>query len=169
MLLILAAAGYFVAAASGIADPSLRATADAVGDGRVWLLLTSALEPQGAAPLAQVAAGAALAALLIAREGALTWWCAALAGQVGSAVVAYGLIGLAGVERVASQPDYGVSCVIGGTAGALLVSGRSSRLALAAGVLAALALIPGWGSWLGIQHPLSIAFGAAAAWPLVRA
>ena len=68
-------------------DPSLHASAEAVGDGRVWLLLTSALEPQGPYPLLQVAGAAALAALLIAREGARVWGCAALAGHVLSALV----------------------------------------------------------------------------------
>ena len=69
---------------------SLHASAEAVGDGRVWLLLTSALEPQGPYPLLQLAGAAALAALLIARAGARAWACAALAGHVLSAVVVYG-------------------------------------------------------------------------------
>ena len=150
-------------------DPSLHASAEAVGDGRVWLLLTSALEPQGPYPLLQLAGAAALAALLIAREGARVWGCAALAGHVLSALVVYGLMGLAGAEAAAAQPDYGISCVVGGTIGGLLVSARGSRLALAAGVLGAVALIPGTRGWYGLEHPLSIVFGAAAAWPLVRA
>ena len=151
-------------------DPALHSSAEAVGDGRVWLLLTSALEPQGPCPLLQLAGAAALCALLIARAGARTWGCAAFAGHVLSAVVVYGLMGLAGVgAAVAAQPDYGISCVVGGTVGGLLVSARGSRLALAAGVLGALALIPGTRGWYGLEHPLSIAFGAATAWPLVRA
>ena len=150
-------------------DPALHASAEAVGDGRVWLLLTSALEPQGPYPLLQLAGAAALAALLIPRAGARVWCCAALAGHVLSAMVVYGLMGLAGADAAAAQPDYGISCVVGGTVGGLLVSARGSRLALAAGLLGAVALIPGTRGWYGLEHPLSIVFGAAAAWPLVRA
>jgi len=150
-------------------DPALHASAEAVGDGRVWLLLTSALQTQGPYPLLQLAGAAALSGLLIGRAGARTWGCAALAGHLLSAVVVYALMGLAGAEAAAAQPDYGISCVVGGTVGGLLVSARGSRLALAAGVLGAVALIPGTRGWYGLEHPLSIVFGAAAAWPLVRA
>ena len=66
-------------AAIGIVAP---ASADAVADGRVWLLLTSGLAAQEPAPLAQVAIVAAVAALAIARLGAAAWWRAALAGHV---------------------------------------------------------------------------------------
>jgi len=151
-------------------DPALHASAERVGEGRVWLLLTSALEPQGPYPLLQLAGAAVLAAVLVARAGTRVWLCAALAGHVLSAVVVYGLMGLAGVgAAAAAQPDYGISCVVGGTVGGLLVSARGSRLALAAGGLGAVALIPGTHGWYGLEHPLSIVFGAAAAWPLVRA
>ncbi len=150
-------------------DPALHASAEQVGQGHVWLLLTSALEPQGPYPALQLAGAAALAAILIARAGARTWCRAALAGHVLSAVIVYGLMGLAGAAAAAAQPDYGISCVVGGTVGGLLVSARGSRLALAAGVLGAVALIPGTRGWYGLEHPLSIVFGAAAAWPLVRA
>jgi hypothetical protein len=150
-------------------DPALHASAEEVGDGRVWLLLTSALEPQGPYPLLQLAGAAALAAVLIARAGARVWCRAALAGHVLSAVVVYGLMGLVGAGAAAAQPDYGISCVVGGTVGGLLVTARGSRLALAAGVLGAVALIPGTRGWYGLEHPLSIVFGAAAAWPLARA
>ena len=85
-------------------DPALHASAEAVGDGRVWLLLTSALQPQGPYPLLQLAGAAALSGLLIARAGPDVG-CAALAGQVLSAVVVYALIGLAGTEAAAAQPD----------------------------------------------------------------
>ena len=150
-------------------DPSLHSSAEAVWDGRVWLLLTSALEPQGPHPLLQLAGAAVLSGVLIARAGARTWACAALAGHVLSAVVVYALMGLAGASAAAAAaPDYGISCVVGGTVGGLLASARDSRLALAAGVLGAVALIPGTHGWYGLEHPLSIVFGAAAAWPLVR-
>jgi len=58
---------------------ALHASAEAVGDGRVWLLLTSAFEPQGAYPLLQLVGAAALAALLVARAGVRALCCAVLA------------------------------------------------------------------------------------------
>ena len=194
--LALLAVAYFAAVARGFPDADLRASAEAVADGRLWLLLTSALDGQGDAPLLQVSAAAAVAALVVAREGPLAWWASALAGHVGSALLAYAAIGAAvalgssGAERVAGRPDFGVSCVLGGGVGALLVSGvvslrrdraaprdggartgpaRGDVLATAVGVAGALVLLPGSLGWYGVEHPLSIALGAAAAWPLARA
>ena len=163
MLLTLLAAAYFVVAAIGIEDPALQASAEAVGDGRVWLLLTSALEPQGAYPLLQVAGAAALAALLIVRAGAGVWWCCALAGHVLSAVTVYVLMGFDEVS-----PDYGVSCMAGGTVGGLLVYGRGSKGATAAALAGVVVLLVSSHGDYWLEHPLSIAFGAAAAALLVR-
>jgi hypothetical protein len=161
MVLTLLAAAYFVVAAVGIEDPALHASAEAVGDGRLWVLLTSALEPQGAYPLLQVAGAAGLAALLIARagaRGARVWWCCALAGHVLSAVAVYVVLGFDG-----AQPDYGISCVAGGTIGGLFVYSRGSRAALAAALAGTAVLLVNSSGRYGLEHPLSIAFGAAAA------
>jgi hypothetical protein len=157
----LLAAAYFAVAAVGIVAP---ASADAVAGGRVWLLLTSGLAAQAPAPLAQVAITAAVAALVIARLGAAAWWRAALAGHVLSALIVYALIGLAGATEAATEPDYGVSCVLGASLGALLTV-RRDRVATTVGVLGALALLPLSFGWLGLEHPLSVAIGAAVtAW-----
>ncbi len=158
MVLTLLAAAYFAVAAVGIEDPALQASAEAVGDGRLWLLFTSALEPQGAYPLLQVAGAAGLAALLIARASARVWWCCALAGHVLSAVAVYVVLGFDG-----AQPDYGISCVAGGTIGGLFVSSRGSRAALAAALAGTAVLLVNSHGRYGLEHPLSIAFGAAAA------
>ena len=158
-LLCALAAAYFGVAAVGIVVP---ASAEAVAHGRVWLLLTSALAAQGPAPLAQVTLAAAVAALAIGRIGAAAWWRAALAGHVGSALIVYALIGLAGAERAANTPDYGVSCVLGASCGALLTVKGAPRVI---GVVGTLALLPLSFSWIGLEHPLSVAIGAAVtAW-----
>ena len=138
------------------------ASAEAVAHGRVWLLLTSALAAQGPVPLAQVALAAAVAAFAIGRIGAAAWWRAALAGHVGSALIVYALIGLAGAERAASTPDYGVSCVLGASFGALLTVKGAPRVI---GVVGTLALLPLSLTRIGLEHPLSVAIGAAVtAW-----
>lgn len=184
--LVVLAIAYFATVAFGPFDHGVRSSADAVARGQVWLLLTSALGVRGDAPGLQIAAAAAVAALVIAREGPLTWWVAAVAGHVLSAVFAYALIGVAitlgsaGADRAAPQPDFGVSCVLGGSIGAALVSGveglRSHRagrragdvLATGIGVTGALILIAFSIGWYAVEHVLSVAIGAAAAWPLIR-
>ena len=118
--------------------------------------LSSALTAQGPLPLLQVAVAAVAAWLVIARAGAWFWWRAALAGHIGSALIAYALIWMAGAE--ARVPDYGVSCVLGASWGDLLaLPGRRW-----VGLVGALALLPLSFSWLGLEHPLSIALGFAA-------
>jgi hypothetical protein len=153
------AGAYFAVAAVG---PVLPASADAVGRGRVWLLLTSALAAQGPLPLVQVGVTAAVAALAITRAGTTAWWLATLAGHVGSALIAYALIAVAGAAHAAATPDYGVSCVLGASLGVLLTV-RGDRLATAVGVIGSLALLPLSFGWIGLEHPLSIAIGASVA------
>ena len=151
----LAALVYFAVAAVGIVAP---ASADAVAHGQVWLLLTSALAAQGPLAHLQVALTAACAALVIDRLGAAAWWRAALAGHVGSALIVYALIVLAGAHEAASTPDYGVSCVFGASLGALLtVRERPATLLAVAGMLA---LVPLSLSWLGLEHLVAVALGA---------
>jgi hypothetical protein len=152
------AAAYFVVAAIGVYLP---ASADDVAHGRVWLLLTSGLEAADPWPLVQVAVAAAIAVLMIVRTDAWTWWRAALAGHIGSALIAYALIAAAGAHEAAQTADYGVSCVLGASFGAALAI-PGLRLVGLAGTLA---LAPLSFGWLGIEHPLSIALGfAVTAW-----
>jgi hypothetical protein len=152
------AGAYFAVAAVGVHLP---ATAGEVAHGRVWLLLTSGLAAQTPAPLLQVAITAAFAALVIVTAGAATWWRAALTGHVGSALIAYALIAAAGAHAAAAEPDYGVSCVFGASCGALLACRRTRRI----GAAGALALVPLSFTWLGLEHPLSVALGfAVTAW-----
>ena len=157
--LVVSAAAYFAVAAVGAVLP---ASADAVGRGGVWLLLTSALAAQGPLPLVQVGLTAAVAALAITRAGATTWWLATLAGHVGSALIAYALIAAAGAGHAAATPDYGVSCVLGASLGVLLTV-RGDRVATLVGVAGSLALLPLSFGWIGLEHPLSVAIGAGIA------
>lgn len=156
------AAAYFVAVIVVSGPP---ASAAAVAHGRVWLLLTSALDVQGPLPLAQVAIAAAVAGLAIMRLGAWAWWRAALAGHVGSALAAYAAIGLAvllgsaSAERAASRPDYGISCVLAASLGALLVT--RDRVAIAVGAAGTVALVPLSLGWYGSEHLVAVAIGAA--------
>jgi hypothetical protein len=151
------AAAYFVVAAVGVVAP---ASADAVAGGRIWLLLTSALAAQGPAPLTQVVVAAAVAALVVNRLSAAAWWRAALAGHVLAALIAYTAIALAGATGAAAVSDYGVSCVLGASLGALLTV-HGDRVAVAVGAIGALAVLPLSFGWLGIEHPLSVVIGAA--------
>ena len=156
-LLLALAATYFVVAAVGVYLP---ASAGAVAHGRVWLLFTSALEAADPWPLAQVALTAAVASLVIVRAGVRTWWCAALAGHIGSALIVYALI--AAFDAPSDQVDYGVSCVLGASFGALLV--QRDLLSRAVGVVGSLALIGLSTTWLGLEHPFSVVLGAVVAW-----
>lgn len=163
-----AAAAYFVAAAIGVEPDALRASADKLAGGQVWVLLTSALDAQGPLPRLQVALAAAVAALVIARDGARLWWGVALAGHVLSALVAYAAIAIAvalgsdGAAHAAAQPDYGVSCVLAAGLGALLTR-RGDRTSRVIGIAGTAVLLPFSVSWYGSEHLLAVAFGAAAA------
>lgn len=121
--------------------------------------------------IAAIAAGA-----VILREGPVTWWLAAIAGHVGSALLAYALIaiaavlGSAGADRASDDPDFGVSCVLGASVGALLASAVLARrdgardagttVALAAGLTGAAAMLALSAGWLDAEHGLSVALGA---------
>lgn len=122
--------------------------------------------------MAAIAAGA-----VILREGPVTWWLAAIAGHVGSALLAYALIAIAallgsdGADRAADDPDFGVSCVLGASVGALLASAVLARrdgardagttVALAAGLAGAAAMLALSAGWLDAEHGLSVVLGAS--------
>jgi hypothetical protein len=159
-----AAAAYLVAVVAleiaGVDSASLQASADLVADGEVWRLFTSALVVDGvAAP--QIALTALAAFAVIRLQGAVVWWAAALVGHVGSALIAYAIIGIAialgsnGAEAAANDPDFGISCVLGASLGALFASGW--RVVGAAGFVL---LLPFSLDWYGPEHPLSFVLGA---------
>jgi hypothetical protein len=143
-----------------------------VARGRVWSLLTSALLVTRD-PIVQLVAAALLTVAAMQALGPATFWLAAAAGHVGSALLAYAgigllwLIGRADVDSVVHAPDFGISCVVIGVLGALTVAASGRRppgrrmLAIAAGV-ALWTVIPPFGL-AAVEHALAFALGAVAA------
>jgi len=125
-----------------------------VADGELWRLLTSALVVEGfAAPQIVLTAAAALA--VIRLRGPLVWWAAVIAGHVGSALLAYAIIGIAGADSAADDPDFGISCVLGASLGALFACGWR-----VVGAVGFLLLLPFSIDWYGPEHPFSFVLGA---------
>lgn len=148
--------------------------------GKLWLLPASGLVVAGDT-WSQLATLAQVAALLTVLAGGRAFWRAAVAGHVGSTVVAYAIVGIltltapASVAHLLSAPDYGISCVYAGALGALAVTVArrcsSRRWALAGGLVATLPLLPltapGFVTAAGalklapLEHLLAFALGAA--------
>lgn len=143
-----------------------------VASGRVWSLVTSGLLVTRD-PIVQLVAAALLTVGAIQALGPATFWLAAAAGHLGSALLAYAgiglfwLIGQANVDSVADAPDFGISCVVTGVLGALTVAAARHRrtpspmLAIPAGTLIC-AAIPPFGI-AAVEHALAFALGALAA------
>jgi hypothetical protein len=150
----------------------LAATPASLADGRVWLLVTSALvadRPAFASILGFLAVGLATVWLCGPRVA----WIAAAAGHVLSAAAVYLAIGLVRIveptayERVLRLPDYGTSAIIAAWIGAIaFVLWSRGRQASAAG-LCVVSALAGWyfkGSLtvLDTEHAVALAVGAAA-------
>ena len=109
----------------------------------------------------QIALTALAAFAVIRLVGAAVWWAAVLVGHVGSALIAYAIIGIAialgseGAEAAANDPDFGISCVLGATLGALFASGWR-----VVGVVGFVLLLPFSLDWYGPEHPISFVLGA---------
>jgi len=150
-----------VAVLTATADTSdLQSSADQVADGELWRLFSSGLVVDGvAAP--QIALTALAAFAVIRLQGAAVWWAAMLVGHVGSALIAYAIVGIAvalgsgGAEAAANDPDFGFSCVLGATLGALFASGWR-----VVGAIGFVLLLPFSLDWYGPEHPLSFVLGA---------
>jgi len=154
---------------SGTVEVSaLQSSADLVAGGELWRLLTSGLVVEGVA-VPQIALTAIAAIAFVRLEGAALWWAAVVVGHVGSALLAYAIIGVAtalgsaGAEAAADDPDFGISCVLGATLGALFASGlrRRDRTLVGVAALGFVALLPFSLDWYGPEHPLSFVLGAA--------
>ena len=131
-----------------------------MADGQLWRLVSSGLVVDGvAAP--QIALTALAAFVAIRAVGPAVWWVAVIVGHVGSALLNYAIIGIAielgsdGARAAADDPDFGISCVLGATLGALFASGFRVL-----GAISFLLLIPFSLDWYGPEHPLSFALGA---------
>jgi hypothetical protein len=119
----------------------------------------------------QIAVTALAVAVVVRLEGAALWWVAALVGHVGSALITYAFIGVAialgsaDAEAASRDDDFGISCVLGGTLGALLASGvrRRDRTLVGVAVFGFVALLGFSLDWYGPEHPISFALGYAVA------
>jgi hypothetical protein len=109
----------------------------------------------------QIALTALASFAVIRLVGPAVWWAAVLVGHVGSALIAYAILGIAillgsgGAEAAANDPDLGISCVLGATLGALFASGWR-----VVGVVGFVLLLPFSLDWYGPEHPISFVLGA---------
>lgn len=152
---------------------TLAASPQQLADGRVWLLLTSAVladKPAVASILGFLVVGLAALALC----GGRVLWISALLGHVGAAVVVYLGIGLirdvhhGAYQGAVTYPDYGTSAMIAAWVGAVAYTAWVRRRRAPALALVAAAAAIGWlckGSLtvLDTEHAFALVFGAAAA------
>ena len=152
---------------------TLASSPQQLADGRVWLLLTSAVladRPAAASILGFFAVG--LAALAICGSRVLC--VSALLGHVGSALAVYLGIGLVrhlshgAWQGAIAAPDYGTSAVIAAWIGAIAFVAWRHRLYTATVGLVAAAAAIGWlckGSLTVIdsEHAFAVTIGVATA------
>ncbi len=150
---------------------TLASTPQQVADGRVWLLVTSAVvadKPAAASILGFLVVG--LAALVLC--GGRVVLLSALLGHVGSAVFVY--VALALAHRSVVDLDYGTSAIIAAWIGAIAaVSWRSGRRRDAVLLVAASAVV-GWLcksdlTILDAEHAFALVAGIAVAGQTVPA
>jgi len=148
----------------------LASSPSGVLSGHAWRLLSSGFIVAGE-PVAQLALMTVAVVAVLVRFGPGLFWRAAFAGHVVATVLAY--LGVAGVwlvargdvGRVVDEPDYGISCVLAGTLGALTGAGLRSWqpwpvLAAAATSVAILALVtPISYDLTGAEHGLAFVLG----------
>jgi len=178
------AAAFVVAVAAGIVlrrsgvdlvAPFSAGERIVVDDVQVWRLLSSGLIVRGALPFLQLAGLVVAALVVIRRQGPVRWAAAAVGGHVLSAVIAYWVLqvevwkGHDGAYAAAGGHDYGISCLVAGTLGALCADAalrwrrgagaKEGALAVVL-VLLAVATVPLALSWYGVEHGLSFLVGA---------
>ena len=156
----------------------LAASPHAVGEARLWSLLTSALLVQS--PLFwSLGSFALLGALTLKVCGTRVLLISALAGHVASTLVVYALLALARTvdprvfEAVLSAPDYGVSAISAAWLGAIAsVSWRARDRTLRGKIATALAVVAtalfGWTlrrhlGFLDLEHVVAFGIGVVVA------
>jgi hypothetical protein len=151
---------------------SLAATPAALADGRVWLLVTSAIvadRPAAASILGFLAVGLAAVALC----GARVTWLAAAAGHILSALTIYVGLGIvrafdaSAYERVLHLPDFGTSAIIAAWLGAVAYTLWQRRARAVAVLLVTVSALIGWYckgalTVLDTEHAVALAVGVAA-------
>ena len=152
---------------------TLAATPQQLADGRVWLLLTSAVladKPAVASVLGFLVVG--VAALMLC--GGRVLWISALLGQVGATVAVY--LGIALVrllhhgayDGALTHPDYGTSAIIAAWIGAIAAVAWRPRRRREALALVLVAALVGWLSKntltiLDAEHGFALVAGIATA------
>ena len=161
---------------------TLAATPRSTGDGKIWLLFSSAFVADQPASL-ELMAFAAFAIVVLFLVGPFVLWTSAILGHVGSTLVLYGFIAVAGLvvptafDSVLSFEDYGTSAMIAAWVGVVAAvewrrrGGAPARLGvLAFCVIAASiawAVHPG-ASVLDGEHVVAFVIGVASTHPAFR-
>ncbi len=177
LALVLTVSACTVAVYSRTAIPpdALAASPERVAEGRLWLLVTSALYTSHPVVISLLGF-AALAGLALATCGARVFWVAAAAGHLGSTLLVYLCIALARIfepgafQSAVSSADYGVSAVLWAWLGAVAAVAWSARartggrrvgivLCCAAFALVAYTLHPAL-TILSAEHPVAFVLGA---------
>jgi hypothetical protein len=164
----------------GIGPAEVGSSPDTLTDGRIPRMLASSLLVEDDLRYAQLALLLFVSLLLLMRAGAVTWWLAALLGHLGSAVLAYAIIGLAvalgsgSAEAATDDWDYGISCVLSAQLAALAYGAWRARARGSASPLDSAILLLAAGSliffvvtigWYGVEHLFAFAIGlGVAAW-----
>lgn len=152
---------------------ALGSSARGVIDGHIWKLFSSAL-PVSQFPALEIAGTAIAVGFAIRLLGTLWTFAGGLAAHVGSAVIAYAIMGLVWVishsaaHDAVTRSDYGISAIwlgaVGLVVGALRhAAPRRAALIATVAVIACAALQPVAG-WLPLaEHLLSLAIGYGVA------
>ncbi len=142
-----------------------------VVSGHVWRLLSSGFIVAGE-PVAQLALTAAAVIAVLVLFGPGLFWRAAFAGHVVATLIAYlgvavlWLVARGDVDHIVDEPDYGISCVLAGTLGALTGAGlrscsepRAVVAAAGATILILAAVTPVSYDLAGAEHVLAFVLG----------
>ncbi len=166
----------------GIGPDDIGSSPDTFTDGRIPRMLASSLLVEDEWRYPQLALLLFVSLLTLARAGAVTWWLAAVLGHLGSAVLAYAIIGIAvllgsgSAEAATDDWDYGISCVLSAQLAVLAYGAWQNRARARAGAapldLALLLLAAGsliffvaTIGWYGVEHLFAFAIGlGVAAW-----
>ena len=163
------------AAGFGLDADAVASSPGALASGDVWRLLSSGLVIAGA-PVGQLVATVLAVAAVLVWFGPGLFWRGAFVGHVVATLIAYAGVGIvwlvarADVETVVDEPDYGISCVLAGTLGALAGAGArrlerwGARAVVAACVLVLVVRAPLSQDLTGVEHVLAFVLGATVGW-----
>jgi hypothetical protein len=163
---------------AGLPLSSLAATPRAVGDGKLWLLVTSGLlaDTPWLPSLVGFAIVLAVALCVLPVRDVVV---AAAAGQIVSALIVYGIVGVARLVEphafasVIDLPDFGVSAMIAAWIGAVaaVAWARHNHLLVVAGCFACLGVGLAFRptiTFLDSEHIVAFAIGIACVSPRFR-